>query len=144
MDKIDSFKGEFSFLSNFHPSPITINGIEFPTVEHAYQAAKTLDEQERFRIAGLERPGQAKYAGRRVKLRSDWEDVKVEVMTELVRHKFTQNEDLGKSLVATGDAELIEGNTWNDRFWGVCRGKGENHLGKILMKVRDELNDETK
>jgi ribA/ribD-fused uncharacterized protein len=72
-------------------------------------------------------------------MRPDWEQVKILIMTSLVRDKFTRHQDLKEQLLATGDAELIEGNWWGDTFWGVCKGKGENHLGKVLMKVREEL-----
>lgn len=74
-----------------------------------------------------------------MQLRPDWEEAKVGIMEELVRLKFTAHADLRARLLATGDAELIEGNNWNDRFWGVCRGQGQNQLGLILMKVRSEL-----
>ncbi len=74
-----------------------------------------------------------------VDLRSDWEEVKDEIMYKVVTCKFTQNQDLKEKLLAAGDKTLIEGNTWNDRYWGVCRGKGQNKLGQILMRVREEL-----
>jgi N-glycosidase YbiA len=76
--------------------------------------------------------------GKRVALRSDWEVVKVGIMEQCLRSKFAGSE-LRSLLLSTGDAELVEGNTWNDRFWGVCRGKGQNHLGKLLMRIRSEL-----
>jgi len=59
-------------------------------------------------------------------------------MTDLVRQKFS-NPQLAKQLLDTKDFELIEGNTWGDTFWGVCSGKGQNNLGKILMQIRNEL-----
>ena len=90
--------------------------------------------KERERFLGLS-GGRAKRLGR-VELRSDWEEVKIEVMREVLRCKFSQNPDLKAKLIATGDAELIEGNNWNDRFWGVCRGVGQNHLGRLLMELR--------
>lgn len=80
-----------------------------------------------------------KRLGRRVKLRPDWESIKDQVMYEVCKAKFSQNTDLRDKLVATGDAELVEGNTWGDKIWGICNGQGENRLGKILMKVRTEL-----
>lgn len=136
--KIESFRGDHAFLSNFHPSPIVYEGIAYPTVEHAFQAAKTLDVNERRLLAALDSPTKAKRAGRKVKLRDGWNELRVEVMTALVRLKFA-NPELKASLLATGDAELAEGNNWNDRFWGVCRGVGKNHLGRVLMQVREEL-----
>lgn len=147
--KIDSFSGKYRFLSNFYRCYIEYEGITYPSVEHAYQAAKTLSKNERSRIAAMSTPGEAKRAGRQVKLRADWEQVKVAIMLELLRKKFdpdalgayAPNETKAAALLATGDAELIEGNTWGDRFWGVCGGVGENMLGKLLMQVREELRN---
>ena len=137
---IDSFDGEYRFLSNFYSSKIKYEGIEYPTVEHAFQAAKSLDENIRQSIAALPTPGAAKKAGRRsVVLRGDWEQVKISVMKELVSRKFEMPEFRDK-LFDTDDEELVEGNTWNDTFWGVCNGKGRNELGKILMEIRDKEN----
>jgi ribA/ribD-fused uncharacterized protein len=138
MGMIDQFKGERAFLSNFWPSPAILDGIAHRTVEHAFQAAKTFNRHERELIAAQPTPGAAKQAGRKVSLRPDWEAVKVQIMEDLVRRKFADPE-LAHKLLATGDEDLIEGNTWNDRFWGVCRGQGRNELGKILMPVRAEL-----
>lgn len=136
---INCFDGKYMFLSNFYESPIKDDqGIEYPTVEHYFQAAKTLDENERRMIAAAATPGQAKRMGRAVTLRSDWEAVKSYYMELGLRLKF-QNPDLAAKLIATGDEELIEGNTWGDRIWGVYNGEGENRLGKLLMKIRDEL-----
>jgi ribA/ribD-fused uncharacterized protein len=137
-DVIDSFSGEYRFLSNFHPSPVEMKGIVYPTVEHAFQAAKTLDSVERRRIAELDTPGKAKRAGRKVELREDWEQIKVKVMHWLVTRKF-EDPQLAELLRATGDVQLIEGNYWGDRFWGVCEGQGLNWLGRVLMDVRSKL-----
>lgn len=136
--RIDSFTGEYRFLSNFFPTEVTYQGDIYNSVEQAYQASKTNDLGERARIRGEKSPGKAKRLGRRVTLRPDWEQVKLQVMHELVLQKF-QDKVLRAELLTTGDLELIENNWWNDYFWGVCRGTGENHLGKILMKVRDQL-----
>lgn len=136
--KIDSFQGKNRFLSNFWRVPIEYDGDLYPSVEHAYQAAKTDNFQDRLRIRLMPTAGDAKRAGRRVEIRSDWEQVKLDVMYQLVKQKFSA-EPLRSQLIATGDNELIEGNTWNDTFWGICRGRGENHLGKILMRVRGEF-----
>lgn len=140
---IDSFTCEYRFLSNFWPATVEHEGIVYPSVEHAYQAAKTHDTAERRRIAALKSAGQAKRAGRGLRIRSDWESVKVGVMTELVRQKFTNDAELRERLLATVDFELVEGNSWNDQFWGVCRGVGKNWLGRILMLVRAELLEAT-
>ena len=135
--KIDRFVGEFAFLSNFHPSTIYVNGVKYATIEHAYQAAKTNDQLTSALIASAKSPSIAKKLGRTVALREDWEDVKFDLMKKLIRLKF-ENPFLRPMLDATGDAELIEVNFWNDTTWGVCRGVGKNHLGRILQEVREE------
>lgn len=113
--------------------------MKFPSTEHAYQAAKTLDMAARSAIQALPTCGQAKRAGQQLALRSDWEQVKRDVMLDLQRQKYAVPE-LRSLLDATGDAELIEGNTWGDTYWGVCRGVGQNWLGRLLMQVRDEIH----
>lgn len=135
MKKIDSFAGEYRFLSNFAPSIIEVDGLEYPTVEHAFQALKTENPTEREIVRTARTPGQAKKLGRRVTLRPDWDTARVGVMKMLLEKKFA-DKVLRAELLATGDAELVEGNYWNDRFWGVCRGRGENWLGKLLMEIR--------
>lgn len=134
---ISSFRDEYFFLSNFYPVEIKLDGIVYPNAETAFQAQKTLDVEERRKFSMLKNPVQAKRLGRKVKLRDDWEEVKLDIMTEIVSQKFLQHPHLIEMLLQTGDEELIEGNKWGDRFWGVCKGVGENHLGKILMKIRD-------
>ena len=137
---INEFRGEYRFLSNFYicPGGIKFEDAVYRSVEHAYQAAKTLVQHERTQIRRCATPGEAKKAGYRVTLRADWEDVKVDIMLKLVLVKFYGSPDLKKKLLATGNQKLIEGNWWGDSFWGVDErtGKGENHLGKILMVVR--------
>ena len=136
------FENEFEFLSNFPLCDITLFGIKFTTPEHAYQASKTFCEAERIRISKLPTPGKAKRAGKKIELkgelRSDWEEVKINVMSEILKQKFSQQpfKDL---LLNTGDIEIVEDNDWEDEFWGVCNGIGDNHLGKLLMKIRHEL-----
>ncbi|MBI5762056.1 MAG: NADAR family protein [Planctomycetes bacterium] len=141
---ITEFQGELRFLSNFWLAPVVHEGIAYPSAEHAYQAAKTLDMAERRRIAAIRDPAEAKREGRKLTLRPDWETAKFTVMEHCVRDKFTRNADLTAKLLATGNAELIEGNTWGDRVWGVYQGQGENRLGKILMKVRAEIRTPNK
>lgn len=137
--KIDSFNEEFEFLSNFFPSPVTdTEGNTYPTVEHYFQAMKTLNPEERKKIAAAPTPGKAKRMGRSVNLRKDWEQIKLSVMREGLRQKFSIP-GLRDMLLETYDAELIEGNWWHDTYWGVCNGVGENHLGKLLMEIREEL-----
>lgn len=140
-ETIGSFQGPFRFLSNFAPSPVRMRGLTYPTVEHAYQAAKTLDPEMRERIRACATPGQAKRLGRNVALRDGWEEIKLDVMAACLRAKFA-HAPLREMLLATGDAELVEGNTWGDRFWGVCRGEGANHLGRLLMAERERVKGE--
>lgn len=138
--KIDKFEGAYRFLSNFWDAhPFDYNGKQWNSVEAAYQASKTLDERNRERIRHLN-PSLAKRAGRRLVIRADWEDVKLNIMEELLRVKFNIPE-LKEQLIGTDDANLVEGNWWGDTFWGVCRGVGTNHLGVLLMKIRQELID---
>ena len=138
MTCIERFEEEYRWLSNFAPALVDYDGVSYPTVEHAYQAAKTMDGVERARIAAAASPGRARRLGRSVALRADWDVLKLDVMLDLLRQKFHLSEYRSK-LLATGDSVLIEGNVWGDTFWGVCRGVGENHLGKLLMRVRCEL-----
>lgn len=141
---ITTFNGVNAFLSNFWAAPIFCaeDGILYPTVEHWYQAHKTEDRHERLNIAAATTPGRAKRLGRKVQLRLDWNEIKLDVMRTALCEKF-KTPHLRKALLATGNATLIEGNTWNDTFWGVCRGSGENHLGQLLMELRKELQDDT-
>lgn len=144
---INSFDGEFAFLSNFYDSPISDGRMIMPTVEHYFQAAKADSMYDYIAIATAATPGQAKRAGRKVVLRHDWEDVKMNVMREALRKKFSDPE-LKAKLLATGDQHLEEGNTWHDNFWGVCHCDrcqdvmAHNHLGKLLMELRTELMED--
>ena len=141
--KVESFDKEFRFLSNFYRAPLMYRGIAYPTSEHAYQASKTLNENSRMNISILNTPAQAKNYGKTVQLRPDWDEVKLRIMTEIVRAKFMQNPSLQEKLLATDDIILEEGNKWGDTYWGICRGEGENHLGKVLMNLRESLNTNT-
>ena len=141
MQVIDSFRGEYSFLSNFHKCRVEFEGMVYPSVEHAFQAAKNPDPEYRSLIATVGSPVTAKRMGKKTQLRPDWEEVKDGIMYELLKSKFS-DPVLREKLLATGEAELIEGNNHWDRFWGVCRGEGLNKLGKLLMQVREELNNE--
>lgn len=144
---IVEFDGDYVFLSNFYPSTIYHDGITYPTNEHFFQAMKTLDIGERKAIAAAATPGQAKRMGRSIKLRPDWEKVKTDVMMEGLRHKFAIPEFRTK-LLATGDEELMEGNTWHDNTWGNCvcqkcqSTPGRNMLGMLLMELRNEIRYE--
>ncbi len=134
---INSFRGQYSFLSNFWPVRVHYNGHYWPTAEHAFQASKTLDKIAHIKIRDAESPGVAKYLGRRVKLRPDWEEIKLDVMLQVLQAKFNRayHPLLVQQLLATRPVTLIEGNHWHDTYWGVCGGEGENHLG-----VREELD----
>lgn len=138
---INKFDGKFAFLSNFFPSPIIgEDGIVYPSVEHFFQAQKTHNLGQRLMIADAKTPSIAKKMGRRTKLRSDWEEVKDEIMLFAIRQKF-KDPKLASLLLATKNEELVEGNYWGDTYWGVDVDRGgENHLGKILMRVRAELH----
>jgi len=140
--KVPEFQGPYRFLSNFYPAEVEFEGMRYPSVEHAYQAAKTLDLGERKRISALPTAAEAKSEGRKLQLRPNWETLKFEVMEQCVRYKFTHNPQLKQMLLDTGDAVLEEGNSWQDRVWGIYQGEGENRLGKILMKVRGEIRSE--
>lgn len=136
--KIDSFRGKYFFLSNFYLTEVDFDGFTFQNNEAAFQAMKTLDRGKRAEFTRLD-PSSAKRKGRQVRLRKDWEEVKDQLMYEICLSKFNQNEDLKRKLLQTKGIELIEGNDWGDTYWGVCRGRGQNKLGKILMRVREEL-----
>ncbi len=140
MDKILGFKNGYRWLSNFWPSPIVDeNHLTWKTVEHYYQACKATTEEDRELIRNSPKPGDAKRLGKKIKLREDWEQVKLKIMYHCVKLKFAQNEDLKQKLLETGNAYLEETNYWGDVCFGVCNGVGENYLGKILMQVRHEL-----
>ena len=150
---IKEFKDEYKFLSNFYilPNALNIQGVLYISVEHAFQAAKTVDPTERRRIAALPKPGQAKRAGRHVFLRSDWEKIKLPMMESLVRQKFRRNAELLARLLRTGEKKLVEGNWWHDNFWGncncverlKCQREGINNLGRILMKLRRDFLEQS-
>lgn len=140
MAEIDRFIGEWAFLSNFNPSPFEASGFPlWPTVEHYFQAMKSRDPEHRMKVYSAETPGQAKQFGRRCNLRPDWEEIKIRVMRVGLLMKFAPKTVLAVRLLNTNDLHLIEGNTWGDRFWGVCDGQGENWLGHLLMARRAEL-----
>lgn len=142
--KIDSFRGEHDFLSNFYPVQIKYEGVLYPSVEHYYVAMKSDDRRVREMVAKIDTPGKVKRYGREfIKLRDDWEDVKMEVMEYGLNQKF-MNKELRDKLLSTGDSEIIEGNVWHDNFWGTCKcekcgDRGQNNLGELLMKIRNKL-----
>lgn len=155
---IDKFDGQYAYMSNFDTHVVKYDSIEYPHNEVAFQAQKSLDIHVREEFArAMLTPGQAKRAGKgrpfkslsgeelRIELRPDWEKVKNSIMYEIVRAKFEQNPDIREKLLATGDAQLVEGNYWHDNYWGQCTCQrcinsiGFNQLGKTLMRVRAEL-----
>ncbi len=136
MNENKEFRGKYYFLNNFYNAEIIYENKHYQNNEAAFQAMKCPERADDFRyLNGAE----AKRLGRHVPLRSDWEKIKEKVMYEICLAKFTQNPELKKELLQTGDCELIEGNSWNDTYWGVCNGYGKNKLGKILMQIRAEL-----
>lgn len=134
---ISEFKGDYYFLSNFYPFDISINNYIFHSNEAAYQAFKSKDPKDwsrfQYYTASI-----AKKEGQKLKLRSEWNDIRLDVMTELIDIKFRRT-SLMMKLINTRPHELVEGNYWGDTYWGICKGKGENHLGKILMNLREEI-----
>lgn len=140
-EAIDSFTGENFYLSNFYElnAGVVYDGVEYPTTEHAYQAAKTLNAAERLKIRDCATPAAAKKLGRKVELRWGWDDIKTGVMYQLLQGKFMRHVSLAMKLFETEDAYLEEGNNWGDIIWGTVNGKGENYLGRLLMVVRDEI-----
>lgn len=139
---ITCFREKYLFLSNSFPSPLEYDGLKFQCAESAYQAAKCLDEKERRYFIALNAL-EARRLGRQVSLRPDWETVKQKIMYDICKTKFLEPE-MKALLLSTGTAELIEGSSCNDKYWGVdySTGKGCNYLGKILMKIRSEFLDE--
>ncbi len=140
MKIINDFRNEYFFLSNFYMAPVTFEGITYTNSEAAFQAQKCIDAEDR-KAFSIMSPSEAKRAGRHVKLRPDWETIKVDIMTKIVELKFTQNVNLGLKLLETQDNYLEEGNTWGDRIWGTVNGNGQNLLGKILMQTRTKLKN---
>ena len=140
MKEIMTFRGVFQFLSNMYSASFVWDGRSYKNSEAAFQSAKSLDPAIRDEFSAMTGVV-AKREGKKVLLRRDWEAVKDGIMEEVVREKFIQNTELLKKLIDTGDMELVEGNRWHDKYWGVdmATGEGENHLGIILMKIREEL-----
>lgn len=138
---INSFTGEYYFLSNFSDSVFVYDGIQYQNAESAFQAQKCEIKTDRKKFSDLNST-EAKKLGRKVSLRKDWEAIKVDQMRQIVSEKFRQNLDLKEKLINTRDAYLEEGNTWGDRIWGTVDGRGANLLGQILMTLREELKSE--
>lgn len=137
---IKGFQGEYRFLSNFYPCQISWNGHTFQSSEAAYQSSKAVDKETEGKFVSLN-ARQARSFGMSIPIRGDWEEDKLSVMYRILRAKFTSSPDLKEKLLSTGNAHLEETNWWKDTFWGVYNGVGENHLGRLLMLVRDELRE---
>jgi len=137
-DDILEFRGDYRFLSNFWPCYVYYQGLRYPSAEHAYQAAKTLNISDREHIAHELTAGQAKRFGKKVVISHDFNENKILIMETILREKFN-DPHLGILLLATKDAHIVEGNAWGDKFWGMCEGEGKNHLGKLLMKIRKSI-----
>lgn len=140
--KIEQFAGEYRWLSNFWLVEIEYEGIKYPSVEHFYVAMKTTDIELRKEISELETSGKAKRFGRTMSIRSDWDDIKVQIMEYGLRQKYSQ-EPFKSKLLSTVGLDIEEGNTWNDTWWGVNldTGEGKNILGKLIMKIRGEISE---
>lgn len=143
---IDKFDGEYAPFSNFYPAIITYRDFQFPTVEHAFVAAKSKDPIFWYKISKMpaKQAGKVKQMGRRIKLRDDWEWKKLTLMKNFIKQKFIQR-PFRELLLSTHPRPLIEGNYWHDNFWGDCKCKkckytiGLNHLGELLMITRGSL-----
>ena len=136
--QIKGFFGEYRYLSNFELGRVIFEGIEYPSSENAYQAAKSLDVDVRKQFVNIT-PSESKKLGRQIEMRKDWDEVKYRVMYDIVLDKFTRHSKFGDLLIETGDRYLEETNHWGDKIWGVCDGVGTNWLGKILMDVRRQI-----
>lgn len=141
-NQITAFRGPYRWLSNFWLTAVQLpdDAQLYPSVEHAYQAAKVANPSYRLPVLMLT-PGGAKKWGRRVLIREGWEEEKRDIMLHLLRQKFADGSLLAAKLRHTHPHKLIEENTWGDRYWGVCAGAGQNWLGRLLMQVRDELRE---
>ena len=144
-----AFRNENRFLSNFYPCKILFENIEYNSTEHAYQAAKTEVASEKEKILKAKTAGEAKKISKRITVRADWDQIKLGIMENLLRQKFSKGTDLLEKLKNI-KGEIIEGNYWHDNFYGVCAcgkqcdGNGRNELGKLLMIIRDEFLEEDK
>lgn len=139
MKKIIRFSGDYRFLSNFFICDIKIGNVIYKSAEHAYQAMKTFNEDERKAIRNASTPSEAKKLGGTVTMRKNWDKIKVGIMRMILKQKFLKDEILRKKLILTRGYILEEGNSWGDIFWGIypCNsGKGKNMLGKLLMEIR--------
>lgn len=136
---VTAFRGGYFTLSNFYPHPITIDGHTYLTVEHYYQASKAVEPTDHDRIRDTLTPAEAKQLGREVRCVPGWSERRIAVMRRGLAAKYTLDSEPGAFLLGTGHAPLVEGNDWDDRFWGVCNGEGRNMLGILLTERRGVL-----
>ena len=139
---IKRFTGQYRWLSNFWLCPVKYNDELWASAEHAYQAAKAYCAGSQYYVNYIrlvKSAGEAKQLGRKIFMSPNWDNLKLWIMRNIVMDKFTRNKDLYVRLLDTGEAHIEEGNNWGDQFYGVCKGEGCNHLGKILMEVRSTL-----
>ena len=134
---IKGFVGGYEFLNNFYEVPFTYKGLTYHNSEAAYQAQKCINDGDKIKFTGVQGKT-AKFIGQKLAVREDWDKIKIAIMYDVCRAKFKQNKWLMKQLVKTKGLELINENTCNETFWGTCKGIGENNLGKLLMRIRDE------
>lgn len=140
---IAGFKGKYRWLSNFERCEILYKGILYGSTEAAYQAQKLSPDKNGIKVRHIFSKldaREAKALGRVVQIREDWDDVKLQVMEDVCRIKFNLPK-FKQLLLTTKDAEIVESNWWGDTFWGVCNGVGENHLGEIIMDIREEIKE---
>lgn len=140
LNAIRGFRNPYRWMSNMYtPCMVTLDGVKYSSVEKAYQAAKSLDPDHRARVKHAKGPSEAKRLGRHCRVQPDWDGIKLVVMEKLLRQKFAPGTWYARKLMDTGHCYIEETNWWGDRFWGVCDGDGTNHMGMLLMKIRNEL-----
>lgn len=135
---IDGFRGEYEYLANTYNSDITYDGMTYTNAEAAYWAQRVKDKRARNKYSRLSGNKARAKAMQAIPI-EDWETTKNDIMMNILRVKFNKNSELGKKLIATNDAKIINTNTYRDDYYGVYMNKGKNILGKMLMKIRDEI-----
>lgn len=143
MKVINNFDKEYRWLSNFYPCFVFFEGELYPTVEHAYQASKTNNQEIRKQILNLSTPGKAKRFTKNICIINNHDKIKLRIMKDLLTQKFLTSDYLFEKLKETKNYKIIEENNWHDNYWGNCLCEkcknivGKNNLGKLIMKIRD-------